>query len=564
MVGSPSNAASPVAVEFQSISKNFGEHPVLNKVSFQAFQGEVLALMGENGAGKSTLMRILAGVYPTETYSGHFSIHGKLCKFSGVPAARACGIAMIHQELGLFPDLSVAENLLLEELSRQNWALGLHISWKEVFNKAQGFLDELGFSVDARALISELATGKRQLVEIARALRTNATVLVFDEPTSALTENEVQKLFEILKKLKSQQKTVFYVSHRMEEIYKTADRVVVLRDGSVAGVDKIQNINTNHIINWMVGREVSNVYPRRKVVEGFEQSTVLKASQLNLLKEKKVILKNISFEVKKGEIFGIGGLMGSGRSELALTLFGFFGKKSPYSRNMHVSGKIFFEGSELSRPGKATKYPERKRDVDVTKYPERKRDVDATKYNETLWESPHQALLSKVALLTEDRKNTGLFLNRPAYENMTVTVLKKLVYKKSNWIKKNHEKQLVAGLAKDLKIHGPGLDVEVGLYSGGNQQKVALSKCLAIKPRLLILDEPTRGVDIGAKLEIYEILQELTKNGVSILLISSEMPELLGMSDRVLVLRQGEVSQIFEKSKNQDFHPEEIMRAASL
>lgn len=512
-------------IEFQSVSKSFGDHKVLTDVTFSVAAGEVIALMGENGAGKSTLMRILAGVYSKENYAGTVRVRGHDALFSGVRDAKALGIAMIHQELGLFPELSVAENLLLEETAKKN---PLHIHWPRLFNEAQSYLDSLGFKVDARAKLATLRTGSCQLVEIARALRSNASVLIMDEPTSALTEPEALNLFEILKKLQTEGKVVFYVSHRMEEITKVASRVVVLRDGVIAGIDSVKNLDRDKIIKWMVGRDVANIYPQKKYTQHAD-TPLLSVSNLSLKHKStgRTLVNDVSFDLRGGEILGLGGLMGAGRSELALALFGYFGSQGPHHDDFEVSGKVIFDG----------------------------RQVD--------WNCPAQAQDDKVALLTEDRKGTGLMLNRPAAENMTLTVLKQLSNRRRlGSIRRLEEHNMIKKLAASLKIRGPGLHAEVGLYSGGNQQKVALSKCLALAPKVLILDEPTRGVDIGAKLEIYEIMSQLIAQGVAILLISSELPELLGLSHRVIVLREGSVTGSFINSD--EFDPEKIMHAASL
>ncbi len=511
-------------LEFKSISKSFGEHKVLTDVSFGIKPGEVIALMGENGAGKSTLMRILAGVYPKGSYAGTLLVKGQVANFSGVREAKQAGVAMIHQELGLFPELTVAENLLLEEIRATH---PFRIRWEEVFQTAQKYLDELKFHVDARAKVCELRTGSCQLVEIARALRTNASILIMDEPTSALTEPEVVRLFELLAKLRAEGKSIIYVSHRMEEIAKVADRVVVLRDGVIAGIDDVKNLNRDKIIKWMVGRDVTNVYPPREPLK-HDGEPMLSVSHMSVrhVPTSKQLVSNVSLDIWPGEIVGLGGLMGAGRSELALAIFAYFGRNSPRHAEFEVTGSVRFLGKQTS------------------------------------WRSPSDAQDAHVALLTEDRKGTGLFLNRPATENMTITILKDLGSgKRLGVINKRAEHAVIKKLAHELKIRGPGLHAEVGVYSGGNQQKVALAKCLALEPKLLILDEPTRGVDIGAKLEIYDIMVQLKKKGVAIMLISSEMPELLGLSDRVVVLRHGEVAATFDGGS---FDPEQIMHAASL
>ncbi|MBI3544052.1 MAG: sugar ABC transporter ATP-binding protein [Deltaproteobacteria bacterium] len=520
-----------MSVKFESVSKSFGEHKVLTDVSFEVKPGEIVALMGENGAGKSTLMRILAGVYPHGSYAGTVRVHGAEARFGGVRAAKSAGVAMIHQELGLFPELSVAENLLLEEIRGSH---PFRIRWDEVFKTAQAYFDELKFNVDARALVGDLRTGSRQLVEIARALRTNAQVLIMDEPTSALTEPEVVRLFELLAKLRTEGKSIFYVSHRMEEIAKVADRVVVLRDGVIAGLDDAKSLDRDKIIKWMVGRDVTNIFPKRapEAIASLKAAragaALFSTRQLSLrqLSTGKELVKNFDVDVWPGEIVGLGGLMGAGRSDVALAVFAAFAANSPRRNEFEVTGKVVFEGRETS------------------------------------WDSPAEAQASQVALLTEDRKLTGLFLNRPASENMTITTVNKLGGgRRLGVINKKKEHATIKQLASELKIRGPGLHVEVGVYSGGNQQKVALAKCLALAPNFLILDEPTRGVDIGAKLEIYDIMVQLTKKGVGILLISSELPELLGLSDRVVVLRKGEVTATYD---GPHYDPEQIMHSASL
>ena len=359
-----------------------------------------------------------------------------------------------------------------------------------MFATAQKYLDELKFQVDARSKVGELRTGAAQLVEIARALRTNASVLIMDEPTSALTEPEVIRLFELLAKLRAEGKSIFYVSHRMEEIAKIADRVVVLRDGVIAGIDEVENLDRDKIIKWMVGRDVTNIYPKKEPAKR-EGAPLLKVSNFSLSNTitGKQLVKNASFEIWPGEILGLGGLMGAGRSELVLGIFGSFGRHSPHRSEFSVSGEVTLDGNRAD------------------------------------WGAPSDAQAEQVALLTEDRKGTGLFLNRPAAENMTVTVLNRLAgLPPFSVLNKKREHDLIKRLAGGLNIRGPGLHAEVGVYSGGNQQKVALAKCLALEPRLLILDEPTRGVDIGAKLEIYDIMVELTKKGVAILLVRARCP----------------------------------------
>ena len=517
------------AVEFVNITKSFGQHKVLTGVSLTAYPGEIIALMGENGAGKSTLMRLLAGVYPHDTYEGTLRLGGNEMRFHSVRASQQAGVAMIHQELGLFPELTVAENILLEELASSRH---LQIRWNSVFQEAQNYIDELGFQLNAKTLVGDLSTGAAQLVEITRALRRNANILIMDEPTSALTENETLKLFEILRRLQKEGKTIFYVSHRMEEIAQICNKTVVLRDGIIAGIEETKNLTKDKIIQWMVGRSVSQIYPTRKSIVKYDSKPLLKVKNFSLrdLQTSTYRVKNVSFDLYAGEVLGFGGLMGAGRSELALALFGYFHRSSTWNPNQYaISGEVEFEGTPVQ------------------------------------WQSPQQALKDKVALLTEDRKQLGLCWNRPASENMTYAILPSLspIYK-AGAIDHKLEYDTVQELARDLNVRGPGISAPIENYSGGNQQKVYLARCLAIKPKLLILDEPTRGVDIGAKMEIYQLISKLSEQGIGLILISSEMPELLGLSDRVAVLQQGHLSQTFDKPAEGSFNPEAIMHAASL
>ena len=510
--------ATTGALEFVNVEKSFGEHRVLTGVSFRAEPGDVVALMGENGAGKSTLMRVLAGIYPLGEYGGEVRLGGSALCFQNAAQAKDAGIAMIHQELGLFPELTVAENILLDELKGVRAA---NIPWSWLFDEASRFLKGLGFSIDAAAKVGELATGSAQLVEIARALRRDAAVYIMDEPTSALTEVEAQQLFKLIDGLRARGKIVIYVSHRMDEIKRVCNRVVVLRDGQLAGAGDAARLTKDEIIRWMVGREVKDIYPRRtRPLDRASAAEMLRVEGFTVSSAGGRILAGpVDFNLCAGEILGLGGLMGAGRSELALGIYGYFSSH----------GRVWVEGKELLHP------------------------------------SPRGALNLKLAMLTEDRKGLGLFLNRPAWENMTLSVVRDLTGGGLRLVMDHQQEQaLVEDLAGRLRVRGPSLEALVETYSGGNQQKVYLAKCLALQPRILILDEPTRGVDIGAKVEIYQLIREIADRGVAVLLISSEMPELLGLSDRVLAMKNGKFSGEFMRVPETEFNPEEILHAASL
>lgn len=502
-------------LRFEKIEKRFSNLTVLKEISLEANSGEVIALMGENGAGKSTLMKILAGVYPHGDYSGDFFIDEKRCKFKSTFDAKKSGIAMIHQELGLFDDLTVAENILLDELRNEKT---ININQNLLGKIAKEFLNSIGFEIDVEKKVSELSTGQKQLVEIARALRANAKILILDEPTSALSENEAKRLFLLLKKLKD--KIIFYVSHRMDEITHISDRVIVLRDGIIAGVKKTCDFDRNQIIQWMIDRKVENIFPKKKIIavdKKNDKKPLLLVKNLKLTIGNKVIFDDINFHVSSGEILGLGGLMGAGRSEIVSAIFGLYANQLHSNQFTRLTGEVEFDGK-----------------------------INATK-------DPNKSWKNKIAFLSEDRKQTGLFLNLSAQDNITIKTLKKILAPKE-------EQSLASHFWERLNIHGPGLKHPIQYFSGGNQQKAALAKCLATNPKLLILDEPTRGVDIKAKIEIYEHIQKLANDGLAIILVSSEMPELLGLSDRIIVIRSGTISETF----NPPFFSEKIMHAASL
>ena len=473
-----------------------------------AYAGEMIAIVGENGAGKSTLMKIISGVWPHNTFSGTLKIREKKSSFTSPKDAQKAGIAIIHQELNLIPHLSVAENIFLGR-EPQKWQM---IQWEKLFNDTQFFLDELKLPVSPKMLVKDLSMGQKQMVEIAKALSLKAQILILDEPTSALTEQEVQKLFQILRKLKKNGVLCLYISHKLSEVFEISDKIYVLRDGELVSHHATSEATLDQVISEMVGRKISEIYPERNTFLG---KITLEVKNLTCKDAKgNTILKDISFHVREGEILGIAGLMGSGRSELVTTLFG----ASPYQQ----TGEIFL-------------------------------------FNEPFFpKSPRHAIKAGLALLTEDRKLSGMIPERSVKDNMTLSSLKN--FSQQRIIDDTKEKNIVENLIQQFRIKTHSKETEIKYLSGGNQQKVLLAKWCLLNPKLIFLDEPTRGVDIGAKTEIYHFIHELSKKGAAILLISSDLPEVLKMSDRVAILNQGELKGILDKTVATQ---EQVMRFAT-
>ncbi len=494
---------SEIVLEMKNIVKDFPGVRALDQVNFEARSGEVLALMGENGAGKSTLMKVLSGVWPYPTYQGDIYLRGELNRFYSTKDAEASGVAIIYQELNLIPELTVAENIFLDRQITN--AFGV-INWSKLFAETQRLLDELHIQdFKPTDKVKDLTVGKQQMVEIAKALSKKANVLVFDEPTSALTDKEVEALFEIIRKLKRQGVCMSYISHKMEELQQIADRVVVLRDGKTIGeVTPIAEITLDQLISRMVGRDVKDMFPRGKCQRGEKTLEVrnFEIGNLDIPGQKKV--KNASFCAYKGEILGFSGLMGSGRTELVSGIFG-------------------------APPGPA------RGEIYLNNQPVRFR-------------SPHDAIEKGIGLVTEDRKRIGLILGQSIIQNMMISSLE-TVANLLGVINESKERNLAQDYVKRLAIKTPGLDVKIDTLSGGNQQKVILAKWLNTKPKVLILDEPTRGIDVGAKVEIYNLLNKLVEDGVTVIVISSELPEVMGISDRILVMCEGEI--VAELARNE-------------
>lgn len=478
-------------LEMKGIDKSFSEVKVLQQAQFSLESGELHALMGENGAGKSTLMKILNGIYMRD--GGTVKVKGVEQSLSSPSAALQLGIVMIHQELNLIPHLTVMENIFLgREFTFGPTKL---IDWRKMKRESTRFLSQLGLAIDPDTIVGELSVGQQQMVEIAKALSMNTEILVLDEPTAALTDKEIDALFDVIASLKKQGVGMIYISHRMEEIFRMCDRITVMRDGRYVGTERVQETNMDHIVKMMVGREIKDRFPKADIKIGEEKLKVEGLSQ-------KGILHDISFSVRAGEIVGLAGLMGAGRTELAKALFG-------------VS-KI--DRGTISVSGKA---------INLRK--------------------PMDAIRAGIALVTEDRKDEGLLLPMSVSDNLSMTNL--TTVSSLGFLSGAKEKQLSDKMMKQLLIKASSGAQPVGSLSGGNQQKVVIGKWLATNPQVFILDEPTRGVDIGAKKEIYDLMNKLASEGVAILMISSELPEVLGMSDRILVMHEGKISGHFTKEE---------------
>ena len=476
-------------IQMNGISKSFSGNQVLNDVSFELANGEIHALMGENGAGKSTLMKILSGIHHKD--SGHIRVDGEEHTFKTIKDSERCGIHVIHQELNILPDLSVAENLFLgKELT---YGFGI-MKRAEMRRQAHDLLCKLGLDIDPKTRAGDLSVGKQQLVEIAKAIASDAKYIVMDEPTAALTDLEIQTLFETVRELKNKGISFVYISHRMEEIFAICDRITILRDGQYAGVRDIPKTSFDEIVAMMVGRELGERFPERQHCIGDT-----KLSVDNLCANH--VFENVSFELRKGEVLVLAGLMGAGRTEVAQTLFG--------ARKAN-SGSITIDGQ-------------------------------AVKIH-----NPIQAMQHKIGFVTEDRKTEGLLLDFSIQDNIMLTNFDKTC--RMGITQPTSENQFVQKFIDQLAIRTTNAHLPVKSLSGGNQQKVVLAKWLGTEPDILILDEPTRGVDIGAKKEIYTIINQLAEAGVAILMISSELPEVIGMADRVLVMHEGRITGEVNKS----------------
>src|SRR5258706_1852815 len=486
---------NPPILEMKNINKEFPGVKALNNVSFQVAEGEIHCLVGENGAGKSTLMKVLSGVYPYGEYTGDILFGGEIQKFSSIHDSEKAGIAIIYQELALVPEMSVYENIFLgHELNN-----GVMVDWNETIKRAGEILKKVKLNVNPAVKVKDLSVGKRQLVEIAKALSKDVRLLILDEPTSALNTDDAENLFDLLRDLKHHGVTCVLISHKLKEVISIADTVTVLRDGrTITTLDASKGKITEAVlIKNMVGREIDNIYPKRKHNK-FKQ-VVLEVRNWNAYSPAlgRAILTGVNFKVKKGEIVGFAGLMGSGRTELALSIFG-----NP--DGYQISGDLFVKGKKEK------------------------------------FDHPQEAIESGVAYVSEDRKGDGLILIQDVKQNITLANLKEISTR--NVVNNNAEVNIANKYRSSLNIKTPSVEQRVVNLSGGNQQKVSVAKWLFVKPDVLILDEPTRGIDVGAKYEIYMIMKNLVEQGMSIIMISSELPEILGMSDKVYIVSSGRIA----------------------
>ena len=486
-------------LKIENIIKDFPGIRALSNVSFKIKKGDIHGLCGENGAGKSTLVKILAGVYPHNTYKGKIYFNDEEIEFTHFSVRQAIkkGIAIVYQELALIPEMTVGENIFL---GREPEYKGT-ISWDRLFSDAKEILKKYKLNIPFAAKVSELSVGQQQMVEIAKALSQKVKVLILDEPTSALTEAEINSLMEILKYLKHNGVTCIYISHKLEEFFRITDNITILRDGLVVDTVKTADTTEEKVIAMMVGREMKERFPIRNRKIGEKILEVKNLSTDILLARGKMAIKNISFDLRKGEVLGIAGLMGSGRSELVTTIFGEYGK--------HVTGEIFLEG----KPIKIS--------------------------------SAREAVNYGIGLVPEDRKKMGLVLMQAIYKNISLPNIRKF----SNALSVDKYKELneCRKYADSLNIKTPSLFAITESLSGGNQQKVVIAKWLMSTPKILILDDPTRGIDVGTKYEIYKLINKLAENGIAIIMISSELEEVLGMSDRIMVMHEGKCTGILER-----------------
>jgi len=495
-------------LRIHNLTKEFPGVVALQDVSFDLREGEVHALCGENGAGKSTLIKLLSGIHPAGSYNGTIELNGKHLQFHNISDAQKAGIAVIYQELALIREMTIAENIFLGSEPKRRFL----IDWNLLYSKARKLMQQFGLTLDPAASVGDLGVGQQQLVEIVKALSKNSKILLLDEPTAALAESEVEILLDIIRGLRQKGITCVYISHKLDEVFSIADRITVLRDGrSIATLDRNQT-NKNEVIRLMVGREIKDLFPRRTSEQG---NVLLKVENLSVRErgKQKPVLDQVSFEVRAGEVLGIGGLMGSGRTELLMHIMGLYGERS--------AGTISVENRPLVR------------------------------------NIPADTIKKGLFLASEDRKRFGLLPTKSIGFNLSLASLER--FTRNRLIDRNAEMKANQSFMKSLRIKGRGQETQVMALSGGNQQKVVLGKALMTEPRIMLLDEPTRGIDVGAKVEVYETINQLTAEGKAVLLVSSELPELLGISDRILVLSNGRIGGIFNRI---EANQETLMKAA--
>ncbi|KLO23014.1 MULTISPECIES: ATP-binding cassette domain-containing protein [unclassified Marinitoga] len=496
-------------LEMNNITKEFPGVKALDNVNFKVKKGEIHCLVGENGSGKSTLMKILSGFHTHGSYTGQIIFEGKEMKFKNIYDSEKVGIVTIYQELALIPELTIYENIFLGHEIKNNGV----IDWNKTISESKKVLKKLGYNMDTSKKVKELGVGLQQIVEIGKALSKNVKLLILDEPTSSLNETDSENLLRIVKELKNHGITSILISHKLKEVLEVADTITVLRDGLTITTIENKNITENDIVKYMVGREIEDIYPKRNHIIG-EKLFEIKNWKAYDKKDGKYVVKSANFYVKKGEIVGIAGLIGAGRTELAHSIFG-----NP--DNYIIDGELYFEGKKQK------------------------------------FRSTSDAIKAGIAYVSEDRKGNGLILDFDIKTNITIANLKNIL--KNIYVDENEEIIISEKYRKSLKIKSHSIEQKVLNLSGGNQQKVQLAKWLFVSPKLLILDEPTRGIDVGAKHEIYTIMNKLVEEGMSIIMISSELPEVLGMSDRIYVMAGGK---IVGELNSQEATQEKIMTMA--
>lgn len=500
------------ALEMQNITKEFPGVKALKNVTFRVKKGEIHALCGENGAGKSTLMKVLGGVYTYGTFEGDIVVEGERKQFQRIKDAEHAGISIIYQELTLVKELSIGENIFLGNEPRG--VLGT-FDWDRLYKESEAWLRKVGLkNMSPERVTGTLGIGQQQLIEIAKALSKNTKILILDEPTAALAEQEVAILLDLLRQLRNEGVTCIYISHKLNEVFDIADTITVLRDGETVGSYPTSELTQDKVIALMVGRELVERYPKITFHPTDVAMSVANFSVWDYNQNNRKIIHDVSFHVRKGEILGIAGLVGSGRTELVMSLFGAF--------HGDIQGKVTIDGT-------------------VTKIL-----------------NPEHAIQNGMALVSEDRKKYGLVLNENILKNVTLSSLSKV--SKMGVLDENEEARFANHYMSALKIKANSPETVVGTLSGGNQQKVVLGKWLLTNPKILILDEPTRGIDVGAKYEIYSIMKQLVDNGTAIIMISSELPEILGMSHRILVMNEGKMKAEFNTAEATQ---ERIMSAAT-
>ncbi|WP_378956776.1 xylose ABC transporter ATP-binding protein [Pelosinus sp. sgz500959] len=497
-------------LEMKGIVKEFSGVKALNNVSFKVKKGEIHALCGENGAGKSTLMKVLSGVYPNGTYEGEIVFNQKNLMIRNISDAEQAGIAIIHQELALFKELPVYENVFIgNELHSKGF-----VNIPAMLAKTQELLKEMKLDVSPYTLVKHLGTGQQQLIEIAKALSKNAQMLILDEPTASLSEGEVEILMNILAELKAKGVTCIYISHKLDEVFRLADTVTTIRDGQSIGSESIKNLTKDDIVRMMVGREIADLYPKEVHVTDQEIFSVKNYTVYDVNAPDKEIIHNVSFSLKRGEVLGFSGLVGAGRTELVSAIYGFHSGKR--------SGEVYLNGEKIAI------------------------------------HHPNDALQQGIAMVPEDRKRHGIIESMSVMQNMTLANIDNYRLRLDGIDDCKELTDANQYMAK-LKIKAPGLDAFIKNLSGGNQQKVVLAKFLLRKLKVLILDEPTRGIDVGAKYEIYNLINQLADEGIGIIMISSDLSEILGMADRIIVMNEGRINGEFI---NKNIGQEEIMHCA--